>query len=67
MPRVTRLGRRFISQEEAAEYVGCDVRTIRRKIAAGELHGYRLGEKVIRVDLREVEQLLKPIPTTQTG
>jgi excisionase family DNA binding protein len=67
MPRVARPGRRFVSQEEAAEYLGLDVRTIRRQIAAGKLHGYRFGNKIIRIDLHEVEQLLKPIPTTQTG
>jgi excisionase family DNA binding protein len=58
---------RYASLEEAATYLGCDARTVRRQIAAGRLKGYRFGNKTIRVDLDELDTLLKPIPTASEG
>lgn len=49
--------------QEAAVLLGCSVRTVRRFIATGELTGYRVGARLVRVDLEEVERLLRPIPT----
>jgi len=59
--------RRLKSLSDAAEYGGCSTKTIRRLIASGRLTGYRLGPKLIRVDLDELEALLKPIRTTKAG
>lgn len=55
--------RRLASLAEAAEYAAVNPRTIRRRIADGSLTGYRLGARVIRVDLDELDALLRPIPT----
>lgn len=55
--------RRIASINEAAQYVGCTTKTIRRRIAAGDLTGYRFGPRLIRVDLDEVDAILCPIPT----
>ena len=55
-------GRRYASLADAAAYVDCNERTLRRHIAAGRLRGYRLG-KLVRVDLSELDALMKPIPT----
>jgi excisionase family DNA binding protein len=38
-------------------------RTSRRWIAAGELAGYRVGPRLLRVATNEVDALLTPIPT----
>ena len=46
----------------AAEYAGVSPKTIRRYIAAGRLAAYRVGPRLIRVDLAEVEAMLRPIP-----
>ena len=54
--------RRLTSIEDAADYVGTSAKTIRRRITAGELRGYRFGARLIRVDLDEVDQLLREIP-----
>lgn len=54
---------RFMTQQSAAEYADCTVRTIRNFIARGELTGYRLGTRSIRVDRAELDALLTPIPT----
>ena len=56
-------GPKFCSIAEAAEHLGVNPRTIRRWIASGALTGYRAGPRLIRVDLAEVDALLKIIPT----
>jgi excisionase family DNA binding protein len=45
--------------EEAAMFLNCHERTIRRHIAAGNLTGYRLGKRMIRVDLHEIRAAIK--------
>lgn len=54
--------RRLASIAGAAEYGACSEKTIRRRIADGSLTGYRMGPRLIRVDLNELDQLLRPIP-----
>lgn len=57
------LTRRLASINQAAEYAGVCSRTIRRNISAGRLTGYRMGPRLIRVDLNELDSMLRPIPT----
>lgn len=53
----------LVSLREAAEYTSTCTRTIRRRIADGTLTGYRVGPRLVRVDLNELESLLlRPIP-----
>lgn len=60
--------RHLISISQAAEYAGVHPKTIRRRISDGSLPAYRMGKRLIRVDLREVEALLRPVPSVaQTG
>ena len=59
--------RRLESIPNAAEYVGVSSKTIRRWISAGALTGYRMGPRLIRVDLVEVDAMLRPIPTAGGG
>jgi excisionase family DNA binding protein len=60
--------RRLMSIESAAAYLDCSTKTIRRRIASGDLRAYRLASsRVIRVDLAEVDAMLKPIPTAQAS
>lgn len=54
--------RRLVSINQAARLVDVSPRTIRRRIADGSLNAYRFGPRVIRVDLDDVESLLKRIP-----
>lgn len=56
--------RRWVSQAEAAEYLGVTDRTLRRMIAAGDLPAYRLGKRLLRVDLADVDALLRRVPAT---
>jgi len=55
--------KRYISIQAAAAYAGLAEKTIRRRVADGTLTGYRMGTRIIRVDLVEIDALLVPIPT----
>ena len=63
----TKATRRLESIQNAAEYLGVSPKTIRRHIAAGRLSGYRAGPRLIRVDLNELDAMLRPIPTVSGG
>ncbi len=56
-------GRKFLPLKEGAEVTGTSVRTLRRRIAEGELPAYRIGPRAIRVRLEDVEALARRIPT----
>jgi excisionase family DNA binding protein len=60
----SRPSRRLESLANAADYAGVTTRTMRRYIASGRLVGYRVGPRLIRIDLDELEAMLKPIPAT---
>lgn len=51
--------RRFTTTKAAAEYLNVHDRTIRKMVAEGRLTGYRNG-RILRVDMNEVEQCLRP-------
>jgi excisionase family DNA binding protein len=57
--------RELVSLAEAAAYAKLSVRTVRRYIASGRLTGYRIGPRLIRVDLEELESLARPIPAAR--
>lgn len=52
-----------VSIAEAAEYCGVCTRTIRRYISRGALPAYRVGPKLIKVSLADLDALSKRIPT----
>lgn len=51
----------YITQAEAADILGVHENTVRRMAAAGRLKAYRLGPRMIRLRLDEVEAALQPI------
>lgn len=58
--------RRLESIAVAAEYANISTRSVRRYISQGRLTGYRVGIRLIRVDLNEVdERILRRIPTAE--
>lgn len=64
MPRIPPTTRRWLSQAEAAEYLGVSDRTIRNYISRGALTGRRVrGSRLIRIDLTELDAMLREIPT----
>lgn len=52
--------RRYVKLAEAAEYLGVTDRTVRAMIADGRLTGYRNGNRLVRVDLNEIDAAMKP-------
>ncbi len=45
----------------AADHLGVNPRTIRRYISEGRLTAYRVGGKLLRVDMAEVDALARPV------
>ena len=64
----TTISRRWLSQAEAAEYLGVTDRTIRNYISRGVLAGNRVrGSRLVRIDRAELDALMRPIPTASGG
>nr|WP_237211713.1 helix-turn-helix domain-containing protein [Rhodococcus ruber] len=59
----TQSRRRLVSVAQAAEELGVCGRTIRNRISDGTITGYRLGPRLLRVDLDELDALLRPVAT----
>lgn len=56
-------GTSLVSLAVAAEVFGISVKTVRRRISDGTVHGYQVG-RLIRVDLDELRhRMLVEIPT----
>ncbi len=55
--------RQFESLSQAAERIGLSTRTLRRRIAAGDLAAYRNGPRVIRLDPDDVDRHMVRVPT----
>jgi excisionase family DNA binding protein len=47
----------------AAAYADVSTRTLRRYIAHGRLTGYRVGPRLVKIDLNDLDELARPIPT----
>lgn len=52
--------RRWASQQQAADYLAVTRRTIRQMITDGKICGYRTNQRLIRVDLNEIDAALQP-------
>jgi excisionase family DNA binding protein len=57
------LARKYATIEDEAKRLAVNPRTIRRMIARGEITGYRLGNKLVRVNPAEIDAVMRPIPT----
>lgn len=55
------------SVRQAADRKAVHRDTIRRAIARGDLTGYRMGRRIMRVDPDEVDALFRPVPTTTSS
>jgi len=53
----------WLSLQQAATIYGISVDTLRRSISAGRLPASRLGTRLIRVRIADLERLYRPIPT----
>ena len=55
---------RWLSIPAAAMWVSLSAKTIRRRIAAGDLRAYRCG-KTIRVRTDDLEAMMRPVPSAK--
>ena len=53
----------WMSLQRAALRFEVSVDTLRRRVAAGELPASRMGRRLIRVRVADLERVLRPIPT----
>jgi excisionase family DNA binding protein len=72
LPLMARRGaRRWASVAEAAKYSGYAIRTIRQRIADGDLPAYiARGSRVLRIDLDDVDDMIAGagrMPTAHLG
>jgi excisionase family DNA binding protein len=59
---LTRDMAQMVSIAYAAKHLAVSQLTIRRMIAAGKITGYRVGPRLIRIDLEELDQVAHQIP-----
>ena len=52
----------FISLRKAADMLDVSVRTLRRRVASGELPAFRSGRRIIRIRIDDVEKMLRRVP-----
>ena len=58
----------WLSQQQAADYLGVTDRTVRNYIARGDLKGHRAkGSRIIRIHRDDLDAFLRPIPTNGGG
>ena len=58
-------GARLLSITQAAELLGLSAKTIRRRIATGDLPAYRNGRRLIRVKASDLDRLFRRIPSAK--
>jgi excisionase family DNA binding protein len=59
---------RWVTIAAAAQRLGLSSKSIRRRIADGTLPAYRVGPRLIRLDLLDVDRLmLRPIPAARAA
>jgi excisionase family DNA binding protein len=65
MPRQPRGPKRPATVAHGAQAYSCSTRTIYRYIASGLLPAYRLGPRMLRIDLDDLERLARPVPAAR--
>jgi excisionase family DNA binding protein len=54
---------RYVSIAEAVAYAGVPNKTLRDWIRRGLLPGYRIGPRLLQVDLNDIDRMRRRIPT----
>jgi excisionase family DNA binding protein len=53
--------RGYVGITDAATYLGVTPKTVRKLIAEGELRAYRVGTKMLRIKLADLDDVCKPL------
>jgi excisionase family DNA binding protein len=51
----------YMSPPEAGDYLGVTTRTIRQMVVDGRLQAYKLGAKVVRLKVDEIDAAMQPL------
>lgn len=62
MSTTTQDARVWLSPDEAATVLGVTTKTLRTRIAAGELPAYRFGPRLVRIDRADLDALGDRVP-----
>jgi excisionase family DNA binding protein len=52
------VGRRYARINDAADYIDVNPITIRQMISDGKIRAYRSGQRIVRVDLNELDAVM---------
>ena len=55
--------RRLVSINQAAEYANVHPITVRRWVSASRLPAFRIGPRLLKIDMADLEAMLRPVPT----
>ncbi|ORB68806.1 hypothetical protein BST47_02670 [Mycolicibacterium tusciae] len=53
--------RGFVGIPEAATYLDVTTKTVRRMISRGQLDAYRLGDRLIKIRISDLDALMIPV------
>lgn len=59
-PLSTNTSDRYLTISEAADYLKVAPLTVKKMLRDGRLHGFKLGPRVVRIRLRDIESALQP-------
>ena len=62
--RDEQFGRAYVGIPEAATYLDSSEKTVRRLIAAKRLPAYRLGNRVLKVKIADLDSVFSPVGGT---
>jgi excisionase family DNA binding protein len=58
---------RWASLPQTAKYTGMHIDTIRRRIKDGRIQAYRFGPRLVRIDLNEIDAMMRPLQKNSSG
>lgn len=58
---------RLVTVQSVAERLNVNELTVRRMISRGELTGYKVGPRLLRLDADEVDAYIQPVPVGSTA
>jgi len=56
-------GAQMLSLSQASAQLGVSIRTLRRRIATGDLPAYRSGRRILRVRSTDLDRIFRRVPT----
>lgn len=55
------VARQLMGLPDAAEYCGVHYRTMRKWVSEGRLNAVRVGPKLLKVDVAELDKIIRPV------